>query len=155
MDTSTVRAIVGREIEPLLRRLGVPHWHVRVVYRPEGPDDRQILRRGECDRFVDYNHATISMNPEAFETEEDVLDTLRHEVFHIVLASFDVFLHAVMAAVECEAQRRTLRSVWTHAAEQGVVALGRMYFGMSKDPGTNKGGSDMDIAADLRDKETP
>ncbi len=47
MDCSAVKAVVDREIEPLMRRLGCGHWKVKVAYVPEQVRDDGALRHGE------------------------------------------------------------------------------------------------------------
>lgn len=135
MDRSAVKAIVEKNLDPLCRSFGIAHWKIAVSYQPEAADENGITEAGNCSRLVDYNKAGITLNPEAFETEEEVLWTLRHELFHIVAAPFDIFLNAVKRATEDdEKSLAILKSVWTHAMEKCVINLERMYHGM-----TNRG----------------
>jgi hypothetical protein len=132
MDRSAVKAIVDREIEPLMKRLGIPHWRIVVGYEPESTDDPDRYCRGRNFRLVDYNRARVVLNPEGCDTEEEVLETLRHELEHVVISPFDVYLNAVTAAIPKDSPlAEVLESVWIHAMEQTVVNLNRMYLGLT------------------------
>lgn len=132
MDRSAVKAIVDREIEPLMRRLGIPHWRITVSLEPAPQKDSGRYLSGHVDRFVDYEHAHVTLNPEAFDDESDVLRVLRHELLHVVLAPIDVFVNAVEATLEGHAAAPTLQAVWTHAMERAVGHLERMYRGLTE-----------------------
>jgi hypothetical protein len=141
MDRSAVKAIVDREIEPLMDRLGIGHWKIRVNYRPEATDEVGRLRHGECTRLVDYNSAGIVLNPEAFDDEADVLASLRHELFHVVLSPFDLFMQAARAALgDDRSALATLERVWDHAVEKAVINLGRIWYGLVEKPARDETG---------------
>ncbi len=158
MDRSEVKAIVERELETLQKRLGLPHWRIVVGYEPESLNDPNMIRRGECVRMVDYNSTRVVLNPEAFDEESDVLATLRHELFHVVLAPFDVVFNAVAPALEGnDVLRQSVESVRSHAEEQAVINLNRMYLGltegeklMSLEPGKSKKVISKNIATEVK-----
>lgn len=132
MDRSEVKAIVDRELTPLCRRLGIDHWTIkyRVEARP-ADGDAGTLAKGECTRLVDYDDAFVTLNAEAFDDEAQVMKTLRHELFHIVLAPFDIFWQAVEQAVDAE-RWKILDCIWKHAVEQAVICLERMHYGLTQ-----------------------
>lgn len=134
MDRSAVKAIVDREIEPLLRRLGIPHWRITVSYEPAPPDADGRYVAGHVNRRVDYDQAHVTLNPEAFDDESDVLRVLRHELMHVVLSPYDVFLNAVQSTLDGHAAAPALQSVWTHCMERAVIHLERMYRGLTDPP---------------------
>ena len=132
MDRSQVKEIVDREIEPLMKRLGIDHWKVMVSYDPERIDGDGQIKHGECTRLVDYNSAHISLNPESFEDEQGVLKTLRHELFHVVLSPFDLYSSTVDRALDSPGSvREILDRVWTHSCEKAVINIERMFINMS------------------------
>jgi hypothetical protein len=132
MDRSEVRAIVGREIGPLMQRLGIDHWDVTVSYASSAEDSDGWIEHGRCTRMIDYNKATITLNPESFNDEMAVLKTLRHELFHVVLAPFDLYSSAVDQVIDGDhAAHGLVDRVWTHACEGAVIALERMYRGLT------------------------
>lgn len=126
MDHSAVRSLAERELEPLLDRMGL-EWDVSLSYESEAADDAGHLKRGECTRLVDYDSAHIVLNPEAFHDEAGVLRTLRHELFHIILSPFDLFLSAVQHSGIEGPHADVLKRIWEHAVERGVINLERMW----------------------------
>jgi hypothetical protein len=131
MDKSTLKAMVDREIEPLMRRLGIPHWRVTVSYGLVEGSGLNRRFHGECNRSVDYNQAHITLDPETLDDEAHALKVLRHELYHVVLAPFDVYSNAVDAAVGTGTTTNILGSVWTHAVEQAAINLERMFLGLT------------------------
>jgi hypothetical protein len=136
MDRSAVKEIVDREVESLRHRLGIEDWKIRVEYHAEGPDDDGGLSRAECTRLVDYGIACISINHEALEAEAEVIETIRHELFHVVLAPFDLHRSAVerMDFDDAKAARAVLSRVWDHSCERAVANLEKMYQRLSESP---------------------
>jgi hypothetical protein len=132
MDRSAVQAIVEREAPPLCERLGIDGWNLRFQYEPNGVDSEGYLQHGECTRMVDYHSAHIRLNPESFDDEAALMRTLRHELFHVVLAPFDLYSSAVEQVVgEDHLSHAVLDRVWTHACEGAVIALERMFGGLT------------------------
>jgi hypothetical protein len=132
LDRSAVKAVVDRDIGGLLRDLGIGHWHIRIAYTPAQTSADGIDSKGECTRLVDYNSAAITLNPEAFDDEAEVVKTLRHELFHVVLSPFDVAWNAVKKALDEESVLfGVVQSVWTHATEKAAINLERMHHGLS------------------------
>lgn len=125
MDRSKVKAIVEREIGPLMGRLGIPHWKVTVSYGLRGESDDATIN-AQCTRLVDYNRALIEFDPDALDDEAEVLRVLRHELFHILLSPFDVYTGAVRR-LDLGSAEAVLDQVQTHATEQAVINLERMY----------------------------
>jgi hypothetical protein len=134
MDRSAVKSVVERELEPLMMRLGIPHWHVVVGYKPEA-DDGDFVVYGRCARRSEYNAASITLNPETLDGAEEVLDSLRHELLHVVLAPFDLYRKAVGPLLSGdEARAEVFEVLFRHCVEQAVVCLNRMYVGLSHRP---------------------
>jgi hypothetical protein len=132
MDRSAVKAIVDREVGPLMARLGVPHWHVVVSYDLR-QDDGTCRINGQCTRAIDYNKAHIELAPEEFEDEADVLKTLRHELFHVVASPFDLYVQAAdQLTREGSPEEAILRLVFDHAVEKAMINLERMYTGLTE-----------------------
>lgn len=131
MDRSAVKAIVDRERPLLVALLGIHHWSIVVRYEPSRAGG-EWMSRGVCERKVEYNAATITLNPEAIDDEDQVLKTLRHELFHIVLAPFDLYRTMLDALIEGDpAKERMFAVAERHAVEKAVINLERMYFGLT------------------------
>lgn len=124
-----MRAIVEREIDALIVQLGIRHWHLQFNY--ELRDDAAL---GDCSRKIDYDHAYIRLDPEGMRDEAQVLEVLRHELFHVVLSPFDLFERAVANAGLPEAIVAVLGRIWDHSCEKAVINLERVYEGMTPKP---------------------
>ncbi len=126
MDRSEVKAVVDREIEAMAKALGVAHWSLTVSY---GPCSRKEWS-AECVRQAEYNVAKIIIDPEKQGDEDDVLDSLLHELAHVVLAPFDTYRSVMTAAdVPGSPADKRERNLWAFAVEQGVICVMRAYRG--------------------------
>ncbi len=129
MDRSVAQRIIARETGPLMALLGIGHW--RIVTTMDLADDHTL---GQCETLIDYNRATIAFNPALFSDEKSLLKTIRHELFHVVLSPFDLFMETINQIEALEPLRPALTRLWTHAQEMGVVNLERMFHGLTTPP---------------------
>lgn len=139
MDRSKVREIVQARIHELIRDLAIGHWRLMIEYENKPPDSNGVTERGDCVRLVDYNRATINLNPDAFSDDDEtkVFGVLRHELLHVVLAPFDIFLNVVSPLIEDDpVKTKVIQSVWDHAVEQAVVNLERIHDQLTPEPET-------------------
>jgi len=134
MDRSVVERVVIDHLPHLSRQLGLGSWELSVSYDPGlgRGDDSDNTTRGECSRLVDYQSAHIVLNPDAFDSEADVLRTLRHELYHVVLAPIDLYSSAVEQLDSNGPIGDVLGRVLTHSLERCVAALERMYDGLTR-----------------------
>lgn len=105
--------------------LQVNMWSVNISYcRSEG---RLAGAKATCTRKMEYMIATITIDPNMAHDEEDVLRSLRHELLHLVLAPFDLYMQTMFQAVTGDAALERIESKqWDHAVESAVVSLERM-----------------------------
>lgn len=123
MDRSAVEAIAAKALGPLMERLAIGHWEITVSC-----DFHQDGTLGDCSRLWDYEKATIRLNPSALADEQAVLETLLHELMHVVLAPFDHYSTAAEAVIgERHVCRPLLDLAWNNSAEKAVLNLIRMY----------------------------
>jgi hypothetical protein len=134
MDRSQVKKIVDENIDELLEKLGVPHWNIVISY--ELREDNGICRvKGRCTRAIDYNKAHIEFDPEECEDEDDVLKTLRHELFHVVASPFDLYMQAADRCTKKDSpEEAILNRVFDHAVEKVMINLERMFRGLTDKP---------------------
>jgi hypothetical protein len=136
MDVTAVRAIVERDLESLSHKLGLGHWKIVVRYRSESVNTEGDYQSGGCHRLVDYNAAAITLNPEAVDDEAEVLSVLRHELFHCLLAPYDLYHQAAREALRDDRTAfAVLERLFDHVQEQGVINLQRMYLGLNNPQG--------------------
>lgn len=132
MDRSAVAQVVAEHLPRLSQQIGLHQWDISVGYSAEQPDDSGSLKRGECTRLIDYHSAHISLNPDAFSDADGVLVTLRHELFHIVLAPFDLYTTAVEGIELPDVAAELLERLRDHAIERAVAGVERMWAGLSE-----------------------
>lgn len=120
METSEVRAIVETHASAMLHLVGAPHWKVEIEYgRCDNPE-----WGAQCYRKVEYWHAIITLDPERHDTEQDVLDSLRHEMTHLLLAPFDLYRDLMTQHISVDSPEGRQEGVaWTFAVEQTVRAI--------------------------------
>ena len=134
MDRSVAEKIVTQHIPELAKRLGLSYWSISFDFAPIAEDDGDPVY-GSCRSLVDYQSATIALNPGEFATEAEILETLRHELFHLVLSPFNLFAEAVSKAFDSDDRAAAvLGRVLTHAKEQAVAGLERMHAGLTAPP---------------------
>ena len=129
MDRSAVKAVVERELPELQRRFGLGHVTITVEYGPrENPQ-----HEADCGRNCNYNTAIIGFDPEKTKDETELVENLRHELFHVVLTPFDLLWHLMTVGLVGDDMIRAER-LWTFSAEQTVIALERLHAGLTEAP---------------------
>jgi hypothetical protein len=132
LDRSAVKAIVEAHIDEYKEILGIAHWHVTVGLDLRDSDAKATVS-GECTWYIDYERAAIRLDPDALDSEEEVLEVLRHELFHILLAPFSIFWGAVEPLFKGNATTRaTLHSVRIHAVERCLINIERLYGNLTR-----------------------
>lgn len=126
MDASDVVKVVAEHLPRLQRELGLVHWTFRVRAEFLTSDDPTFRRFGNVLRDVSRERAHVEINPDEVENAVDVVRVLRHEMFHCVLAPFDLYAEAVEKFVSDKTALESVRRVWEHACEQAVVGLERL-----------------------------
>jgi hypothetical protein len=132
VDRSLLDAIVLEHLPRLSAALGLHHWEITVGYDSALGGDGPGTIRGECTRLVDYQSAHVLLNPESLADEDAVLTTLRHELFHIVLAPFDLYTSAVERLDLPEVTEGLLERVRDHAIERAIAGLEHMWSGLTQ-----------------------
>lgn len=127
MDTSEIRAIIERALEPMQDVLGIPHYRIRVFLEPcDNPN-----HMAECDCQPEYYQAQITIDPHKASDEKGVLGSLRHELLHVVLA--DANLMRAMAKDDHGNEDAHKGAVWIFAIERMVAGLEKMLHNLSSE----------------------
>ena len=119
LDESRVRSLVDSNIPTMMGRLCLGEWTIEVTY--EHLEDC----RAEVELRPGHRKVFITMDPQRFDDEDQVLRTLRHELLHVLSAEFDVYRKMVRETVASELFR-ALDYVCTHAEEVLTARLERM-----------------------------
>jgi hypothetical protein len=127
MDESAVKAIVDDRLESLTELFGLYFWRIEVKFEATRRPDQW---RAMCDREVNYSRATITLDPTKFDTEDEVIKALEHELLHVVLAPFDLYRNLVTQHIGPEevALTRVEQTAWEYMIEQQVINLERMLY---------------------------
>nr|WP_290224128.1 hypothetical protein [Trichocoleus desertorum] len=149
MDASKCREIVDANILKMMRQLGVQAWRVSVLYEPAGNNPNWVA---SCLTNLPYQRATIRIDPQMAESEEDVLDSLRHELIHVLLAPLDAYRDLVTSNIEADSSMDAAESrAWTMAIETCVLAVERIFdWGLDLKPGQS-----MPVAVEPATEEKP
>jgi hypothetical protein len=85
MTTDEAAAILDLRAKPLAVAMGLRFWNITIEYSRL---DKGTL--GQCSVNAEgYELATCTLDPEQIADSDELLETLRHEYLHIVLAAFD------------------------------------------------------------------
>lgn len=86
MELSQARRIVNGALRRMRAHLWIQNWTIDVVY--EKLDDGTM---GLCTPDPRYRRASISLDLAEIETADKLLEVLRHELIHVVLAPYLAF----------------------------------------------------------------
>jgi len=124
MDRSQLESFFRTHLASMMDHLCVGHW--TITARAEPNSDSNLA--GSCERELDYEWAVIRMNPELFETDTKALDTLFHELAHVILAPFDLYREAQTQHIaKGTPEERQDSRIFNHAVEQCVMNLERLW----------------------------
>ena len=118
MDKSEVQDIVSGAIEKMKDLLYLNDWQINIYYGHLGDN-----MNGKCERDISYRIADITLDPEELDSKEEVLDVLRHELLHLVIADFDLYKAAIHHNFD---DNHTFAGLYFHAAERVIGNIERM-----------------------------
>lgn len=122
MDKSEVERIARRELPRLAEMLHVAHWTIDLSLDASRLHPSNMA---ECERHILYNRATIILHPEKHLDEADVIDSIEHELLHIVLSPFDLSWN-VFSESFTGIPLEHVKTVWQYSIEQTIVTLQRI-----------------------------
>lgn len=120
-----VRKIVEKHLRSgLLRKLGIDNWDISYTYT----DCDEVYYAAQCGLDPAYKHAHITINPTSHENEEDVNNSLIHELMHIVASPVEsVHMIDIVGYQEDSAEYKRTQEQWRQAIEQLVCNLTKIY----------------------------
>lgn len=132
MDRSRVVALAAKHLPRLRTELGISHWTIHIRYdEPFGEHGADGSRTRACVHTdLSYDHATIDLNCAEIDDEAELIETLHHELLHVVLAPYDLLSDYAEKAVEkgsVEAER--LVALYSYCCERAVIAVGNAITG--------------------------
>jgi hypothetical protein len=106
------------------RLLGVADWKIRIDFVDHSAENLC----GTCDRQLPYQIAVITIDPAAHSSQRDVLDTLRHELIHVMLAPFDSYRALAIANIKPDSPMdKVEEKAWILSVESAVLAIERVF----------------------------
>ena len=133
MDRSEAKKIIERELPKLRKAMGLGHWDYSWSLGPcSSREERgeKIVTRAYCNIALEYEKFFIQIDSDEIDDEETLLSILRHELFHVVLAPFELVRETFVPDFEDEPpskEMRSTRKVWHHSVEKAVIALERLW----------------------------
>lgn len=135
MDRSECNRLIEKHRKTILSLMGLNLWRVQFDEYANMRTPHGHTQMGECNWLIDYEKATITLNPEEFESEVDLVQTLRHECIHILLAPFSIVHEALDPLLaEDKVRQNMIESVWAHSMERTVLCVERMLDNMGYSP---------------------
>ena len=126
MDESKVRSIVEANLPAMQGRFGLAGWRLVLKY---GPCPSSATAAAEVSTNLDYQRAWVTVNPHTADDEADVIDSVRHELLHLVVSPYDLFFdHVAGGLVGAEAAQ--VRKLFVWSMEQSVLNMERMLDGI-------------------------
>lgn len=125
MDKSQVETIVTKYVGRYRSALGLQKWRLNIYYGPISDAPDQSTAKAQMTIDGAHHSAGMTIDPDAAESEEDVLTTLRHELLHLTHGYFDTYRKSVGAHLSPRVQNST-DEVWELACEHTVSTLEMM-----------------------------
>lgn len=124
MDHSVCQAFCDKHLTKLAEFLSIGHWRIKIkVGECENPNDT-----ANCSRNSSYDIADITIDPRKFGDDDFLLDTLFHELAHIVLAPFDLHrTYSFQGMERGSAEDKREDFIWASSVEKGVINLERIW----------------------------
>jgi hypothetical protein len=114
MDTVRCKRIVEKHFSKIVAELHLTDWSISVDYlKLENKESAAY-----CHADIDYKKALLELDPERHTSDQDVVDTLYHELAHVILASFNLY-RDVVNPKPSEAEER----LWTFVLETVTTHL--------------------------------
>lgn len=116
MDRSRIKEVLEVIAQDMVKDLFISEWHIKV--KQDSIDDARAL----C--YVDpyYRTATIIIDPNEIKDERDLIETYRHELFHVVLHPIDEYRRLISKCVKKDT-RQVAKEAYTQVEERCVFML--------------------------------
>lgn len=115
----SAKAVIDPAVRPMRHALGLNNWRVDIEYGVLGE------RLGECVVNATYQRGTVTIDPAQHESEDELLDTLRHELLHLIHGDFETCRRITAQFIEGDSFD-AMDVGWHLGAERTVLALERL-----------------------------
>lgn len=119
MDKSRCEELVSKHLWLLLEFMAVNHW--KCYHRC---DRLKRRRRAEVEIDIDYMTAHFTFDHDKFDHDDELIDSMFHEVSHLVIAPMYEYIETMSAHIKEGTRIAEIHhSLQRRAEERGVVAL--------------------------------
>lgn len=124
MKKDAAKKIVDAHIKQLMWATQTQMWTVNIIYGP----CNNSWALAQVQISIDYFLADITINHAKHETEDQVLNSLRHELLHLVLAPFELYHEAMSETFKDDPKLMGIhKRLMTHACESMVHNLEHIF----------------------------
>lgn len=126
LSAKQVKNIVNKQLKKnkLISKLNLQDWNIQFLF--DACDNTHWA--AQCEQDPAYKIARVTINPGLHETEEEVINSLVHELMHIVLAPVEgVHMIDLAGYDEDSPEFRRSHEQWRQACEQLVCSLTKSY----------------------------
>lgn len=98
MDQSEAKKLVHKYFRTFQRALHLNNWHFHFVYGPITVEGERVM--GRCATSPERYDCTIELDPQQHDDDEEFVDTLRHEMLHVLHADMQTLrrcLHELLS----------------------------------------------------------
>lgn len=98
MKIKDVSKYLKKNIKNLLYLNGLDDWNIKFVISEEkAPDDTEVALTQACiaSLLYEYKVATVIIYPASLHDEHELAQTVEHEIFHILLAPYDMYFNSL------------------------------------------------------------
>jgi predicted SprT family Zn-dependent metalloprotease len=121
MDKSQCQQLVEEHLYSMSRFMSICEWTITASSEPKS-SNKKFMRAARVDSRLDYLTATITLNPEAYQDDDDFLDSLYHELCHLVIAPFDLYRETAREAT-ADGANNSLDRIYTYAMERVIKTM--------------------------------
>lgn len=120
LDISQIKETTEKAIEFYKVAFGLRDWRISVEYGIPKAENPELIY-AQVDAIYERQRATILINPTMFTDEEQLLETIRHEMFHLITSPVSMLYNFLPEQHQALIQ---------YIEESIIRGLERMYEGM-------------------------
>lgn len=100
MDHKKLDEFIKKELKNILHRNGLDDWNIPVRVKKEYYKHEDVEEEGvqgsARDILFEYKVAHITLYAGAIESIKEAKEVLQHELFHVILAPYNMFIECIM-----------------------------------------------------------
>lgn len=130
MDKSKVKSIVERYFQRFFRALDLSGWRITFFYGPIPSKSPGSASRAQIVLKTRSKIAAITFNPEELCNEQEVVETLRHELLHFMDGYYEIYRDSVHEFLDDNARESTDKIFYLASEHMVLMLEGMLDFGL-------------------------